>query len=560
MYSLLIVDDMPDIVDWLCSLFWEDTSLDLQVYKAYSGEEALDYLNSRKIDIVLSDIRMPGINGLQLLENIKRNWPVCKVIFLTAYNEFDYIYTANRYGDVSYILKTEEDEVIIKAVEKAVSDIERQIKDVELLAKAREHMNAALPILQKEFMTDILQGTASKEEINRNRFTELKIALDCEADSLVLLGYIHGTEKLPTMEWIQYSNALNQIINELIPDYFLSYPISVEKSLQAWIFQLKHAEGDEAVRNNRVEWANACKILKGMLELAQKSCRESLDVTVSFVLDTEPVSLNEIHQRYNLVKDILNDGMILGTEIILTDKSYEIISSGATVLENNDVYVAPLAAQKLEFLKTYLERGQRGPFFSLLESMTECLKEVKSMHSYPAMEVYYSIANVFLSYINRLKLSEKLAFKTGLYKLMRVDQHETWKDAVQYLLELGEHLFDIRQNENTLRTEYVIENIKKYIEDNLGEDLSLDALAEKAYFNPSYLSRLFKQVTGIKLSDYIIEMKIKKSKEFLENEDIKIQDIADAVGFSSPRYFTHFFKSYTGLTPHEYRSMYKRSK
>ena len=90
MYRLLIVDDEYQIVDWLYELFRGIPYLDLDICKAYSGSEALEWLNRTKIDIVITDICMPGIDGLELADRIYKNWPFCKLIFLTGYDEFDF--------------------------------------------------------------------------------------------------------------------------------------------------------------------------------------------------------------------------------------------------------------------------------------------------------------------------------------------------------------------------------------------------------------------------------------------------------------------------------------
>src|SRR5690606_14704865 len=110
MYRLLIVDDEEIIVNGLYEIFRNIKDLDLDVYKAYSGEEAIEWLNRTRVDIVLTDIRMPGIDGLELLEIIHRSWPQCRVIFLTGYDEFEYVYKAIQHKAVNYILKIEDND------------------------------------------------------------------------------------------------------------------------------------------------------------------------------------------------------------------------------------------------------------------------------------------------------------------------------------------------------------------------------------------------------------------------------------------------------------------
>ena len=116
MYRILIVDDEEVIVNGLYSMLSNFNTMELDVYKAYSGEEAIQWLARTRMDIVLTDIHMPEINGLQLLKEIKTRWPWCRVIFLTGHNEFEYAYKAIQYNGVRYLLKTEGYNKIIKTV------------------------------------------------------------------------------------------------------------------------------------------------------------------------------------------------------------------------------------------------------------------------------------------------------------------------------------------------------------------------------------------------------------------------------------------------------------
>ena len=124
MYRLLIVDDEPAIVEGLALLFSEVEGMDLDVMKAHSGLEAVAIAGTTKLDIVLSDIRMPGMNGIQLMDEIGRCWPSCRFVMLTGYDQFDYIYTAVQKRADAYLLKTEEDAVVVDAVRHIVAACE----------------------------------------------------------------------------------------------------------------------------------------------------------------------------------------------------------------------------------------------------------------------------------------------------------------------------------------------------------------------------------------------------------------------------------------------------
>lgn len=167
-----------------------------------------------------------------------------------------------------------------------------------------------------------------------------------------------------------------------------------------------------------------------------------------------------------------------------------------------------------------------------------------------AAELYYTVALVLLSHMNR---SELYSLVNEYGKLMRLDEHSSLGEGIYYLERLASDLFERRSTAEKERSSEVIERICDYIHSHLGEDLSLVRLAELHYFNPSYLSRFFKQEQGINLSEYIDQCRAVKAKELLGNEALKIRDVAMYVGYEAHHSFTRFFKKMTGMTPQEYR-------
>ena len=134
MNRLVLVDDEPDIVDGLYEVFCRESGLELDVYKAYSGIEAIEKMKNLRFDIVVTDIKMPGITGLQLLDTIYSYWPKCKVIMLTGYSEFDYVYATIHKPGAKYILKTEGDAAIIEAVRECVEENRKEHEREAIIA------------------------------------------------------------------------------------------------------------------------------------------------------------------------------------------------------------------------------------------------------------------------------------------------------------------------------------------------------------------------------------------------------------------------------------------
>jgi len=549
MFRLLIVDDEAIIADGLCEVLGNIREVELDIYKAYSGQEALNLLNRTRIDIVLTDICMPGMTGIQLLETIHSKWPECKVIFLTGHSEFEYVYTAIQSEGVSYILKTEGYGKIIDTVTKTALKIEENLKSTALVKQAQEQLGTTKNLLQTIFLRGILNEEIGMSEIKQQQFDELEIPLSMKEPVVMLAGRLDdipkGTPYSVRTEWF--------ISIRLIAEQYISVKTKFvcfnhDNSTIVWFLQ---PVTDEKRHAGEEDWNDMLTFIKGIAELMQESFANSTGKSISFVLDDTPVSWRGIQDRYFTLKMLLNYRIGKGEGLLLSDTSLleRDLQNHSRIVKDNSV------RNRGVDLAEILENGTREDFLSCLVTMSEKLSAIQSMHDIVAVEQYYSIALVILSHINKWNLTEKIAFKISMYKLMNLEYHESWKYAVEYLKQLGEILFEIKDSEEEKRAQDVIGIVQKHINEHLHlqDEVSLVRLAEIVYFNPSYLSRLFKQVTGKNLSDYISECRIKKAKKLLENPDYKIHEISEAVGYLSATNFARFFKKITSMTPQEYR-------
>ncbi len=564
MYRLLIVDDEEIIVNGLYEIFRSMKNLDLDVYRAYSGEEAVEWLSRTRMDIVLTDIRMPEMDGLQLLDVIYRRWPQCKVIFLTGYNEFEYVYKAIQHQGVSYILKTEDNDKVVSVVENAIEEIKKEVKTEDLIHKAKEQIELALGLFQKDYFIHLLhEGTSL--ELNKSQFEQLSIPMHPDHPVILLLGHIDNIPgNLSYWDKIQYINSIKVIITQNISTNVRL--ISVLDDRYRFIFFIQPNELMTGSCNSTEESAfykKTISFIKGTLEVIQTSSRESLNASISFALGGEPCNWEEVSKKYFSLNQLLNYRIGTGIEMLLIDnelKNNNILTSGseAEVPEldtNNEPLEIILRKRNMDLIQQYLESGQKDKYFEVLEELLSPIKLIKSKNSNLAIEAYSMVSLSILSYINRWNITEKLAFHIGLNSLMRIDKHETWSDAVQYLINISDVIFQMQTEEQKKRADNAVDYIQNFINEHLSEDLSLVRLAEQVYLNPSYLSRLYKQVTNQNLSDYIDNARIERAKELLKKEKIKINEVAKAVGYETAASFTRFFRKLMSCSPQEYHDM-----
>ncbi|QAY65262.1 response regulator [Paenibacillus protaetiae] len=547
MFRLLVVDDETIIADGLSEILQNTAALELDVYKAYSGLEAVKLFDRTRFDIVLTDIRMPEMDGLQLLEQIRKRWPECKVIFLTGFNEFSYVYSAIQYEGVSYLLKTEGYDKIISKVEAAVAEIETGLKAESLLQKAQEQLAAMQGLLQNDYVLRVLKEQLDREEINQAQLNELSIPLRADKPVLIMLGRTAASSK-------PYSEKSKQLYTiRLIAEQYLASHVSMTAAVNenrdiVWLIQPRAEEEAES-------FERALTFVKGSVELVQAACRESAGETVSFVLDDSPAAWPHIAERFATLNMLMNYRIGHGCGMLLLDK--QLMDSG--LQPSGTAKEQPphmLRQSRLAMLADQLEHGQREAFYRNLHESAQSLQRITGMHDMQAQQFYYSVGLIYFSYMNRWQLVEPLAAQISMHKLMQPGEHGSWNSAFEYLEHVGEVLFNMQNQEEERRANAVITIIQKHIQDHLHnpDELSLVRLAELVYFNPSYLSRLFKQMTGVNLSEYITSCRMQKAKRLLEQPDIKIQDVAERVGYGTATNFTRSFRKLLHMTPQEYRT------
>jgi len=541
MYRLLIIDDEQITADSLANLFEDVDDLELDVYKTYSAKNALEIMSTAYVDVILSDINIPGMDGIQLLEEVNRQWPGAKVIFLTGYDRFDYAYKAIKDKAFSYILKTEGDAMILSTVREAFREIERERDSRKLLSTARGQKREIMKLLQKDFIFSLIEKKASTAEI-AEKFDELEIDLQPELDVSVLMGRVD--------EWPEDSRGFDRTlslfaIQNISKELFLETPgikvfsLNVDHSRLLWLIQA--VPGDSSA---------AMPLLKSKLELIQNTCKEFLDLSLSLILDSHAYSWQDLGWKLNDLWLRLDSDWGLYRGVLLIDDY-----NNADNEHGNSAAMSKLIKTRLESLEICIESDKKEKFDQLLSSIFQEIESNTTSNYVLFMDTYYSVALFFLSYINSSGLMKKALEAFDLSRLLKIDVHTPLQLPADYLRTLANWIFENRVVAQKITMESVIGQVNSHISANLSGDLSLLKLSDLVNLNPTYLCRLYKQTTGKNLSEYINDTKMRKAKDLLKNSDMKINQIAAATGYYTTSNFNRFFKKNTNMTPQEYRML-----
>jgi two component transcriptional regulator, araC family len=540
MYKLLIVDDELENLEWLEELFRYEAPRELEIYTALSARKAIEILNSVKCDIVLTDIKMPKMSGMELYHHIKENWPRCRVIFLTGYRDHETLYEAAQDKSVRYLLKTEGDAKIMDTVMEAVYELDRQREELTLERERGILFEKARYWIKKDFWEQAVTGTGI-ELPGQRKLEELGISLKADYPVLFFLGHIEEVGTNISRERVE---GVMELITKSMPGILRIELCVMEQRYLLLLVQPKMLDA-------YTDWKRAFRVSYGALEDVQDICAGEPGLVIKFAVDREPVSFEQLSEKYYKLKK--------GIASMLSEEGsgiMEIRESAEEAGKEDCQFEAKLS--RLPLLTEYLEKGSREEGLKVLSELTAPLLQGASRHDIKALELYYNISMIYLKVISLNGLEEKIPFRIGLYKLTNAESFNSWEEAVDYLKETYYAISVSLEESRGDRQDQTLNKVEKYIHEHLGEDLTLTVLADVGGFNAAYLSRIFKQKYQCNLSVYIINERVKQAKKLLVETDEKINRIGEMVGYLTPHSFTRVFKAAEGITPAEYRGRYRR--
>ena len=400
-FQILIVDDEPHVVDAIRGILEQEPEVDLEIHTAFRGQQALKLCQQYPISLLITDIRMPDMSGLELARQVRQLTPDCNVILLTAYSDFTYAYEGIQLHASDYILKTEDKQIIRSRIFKILETMEQELRHRSWLESARESDPISDRLCKKLLMP---QRSSQQEE------------------AFTLLGFRETGFPLLLM-------------TAKTPSHIPIQADILQKSLM--------------------------RCLSGRIT---HLCASTISENVcSLVLSLDPKGY-----------------AITGTWLMVT-----------------------------------MERIQ-----ALYTATTQA--ECAILYSYPI---------------------DNLDQLSGKYQIAaRYLEAERFDAYVKVISDV--------KKESPLVT---IHFVKRYVKEHLNQDLSLSQISVVTGYNPTYLSRLFKEQTGETLNRYISRKRMEYIARLMRDPQISMQQIMDAAGFATRSYFNQFVKKETGLTPKQYR-------
>ena len=540
MYNLLLVDDEVLIADGMYDALCEENRESLNPIKAYDGAEALKIASEKRIDILLTDINMPDIDGFGLYERIAALWPYCRVIFLTGFQSFDYAYKAIQYKNIRYIIKAEGVDRVLGTVREVIEELDNAL--LQKMQSSSDPWRESGERLLRELLIEYFNGEIEEEELRKEDPGQPGVCPDWKRP-FYLAGAKFDTKARTAgyKERLEFIKDINVLLKSHLADTFRVIPIDLNQGMM-WLIQTEDREERDY-----------SGYLMNVFDLFQVHLKSAFDLE-SVVVVCRAAGLAQVKREFHQLHAMLRSQMLTEGNLLTYEELRQVMQSRNRA--DRPGISADIVKQRIPRLARLLEAQDRDGFLKEAEPVFEALGQVKSRHSLQAEEVYLSISLCMLEYISQTGLYEKLPFELSLAPLTNPGEFAGWNDAVEYLRRLAEAIFRINEEKSSDEIHLVVQRIEQLIEENIENDVSITSLAQKLYFNSYYLSRMFKAAKGVKLSDYITERKMERARKLLTESDYKVQTIGERMGYSSPANFIRSFKKYCGLTPNEYRRMY----
>jgi two-component system response regulator YesN len=520
-YKVFFVEDeiitregIRDNVDWQSSGF-------KFCGEAADGEMALPLLRTTQPDVLITDIKMPFMDGLQLSKIVRERMPWIKIIILSGHDEFEYAQKAISLGVADYLLKPVTVQKLQTVLQKLAAQLDQERKEQATLRQLQEQMEDNRTMLREQLLFKLVIGAISPAEA-----VEKGPALGLD---LVARHYLVVILKL----------ELGDRTEQYDPDEY--------QHLQQTLTEL--AERDPDVFVLKRDWGDITLIMKGS--------------TPEYLEEARDILLEDVHQTVAGTRYQLTVGAGAYKERIadITRSFVEALLQLQDHVNESGLRLSPSLEQK-ELLKldkavleNYLRSGKKDEFDEFFTSYTGRLSEpaLRSMlvKNYIFVDVILATAKL----INELGgdmdrvLPELNSIETILSSVKSVEQlHE----QVHNITSIG---LSYRDDQPSHQHAHVIRQAKEYIDLHYADpDLSLNDVAAQANLSSSHFSVVFSQETRQTFKEYLTEVRMTKAKELLRMTTLRSADIAYQVGYNDPHYFSSVFKKHTGLSPMEFRS------
>lgn len=499
--------------------------------EASDGELAFPLIQKTRPDILITDIKMPFVDGLALSRLVKKELPETEIIILSGYEEFDYAKEAIQIGVARYLLKPINGETLLQEIDSVAEIILGKQKEKEIREKYQKEMEENSLRDQMDLFQHLVTGDCSMEEL-LSVADKLDLKIMAPWYSIVLL-------KIQSMkhDYEEYSGSIVAVDERIAKLAEPEHVLIFDRALEGRAFLFKADSEEELLAYQKEYLGDVKEVLSGYANLRYfggigTPVNRLREIPASF----EDASHAFAH-RYLVAESCILDSSLLMQEGAAEHEDFRISAVNPEQIDR---------AKMQEFLRT-------GDLDEVVYFVDEFFGKLdggamksRIFRQYITMDAYFSIVD----FLKGLGLQKDEIEAPDQDSSILQDE----KSAMDYIVRIMNKALVLREKRASSRYEDVVSEVIHYIEDNYAqEELSLNLLASHVNFSPNHLSMIFSQQTGQTLIRYLTDYRMNRAKELLRCSSKKSSVISMEVGYKDPHYFSYLFKKTQGMTPTQYR-------
>lgn len=546
MYKLLLVDDEEDVREGVVrEVDWAAIGFEV-IEKAENGREALELVERLLPDVVVTDIQMPFMNGLQLAEAVRERFPTIKLIILTGHDEFEYAQRAIKLHIDEYVLKPFSAQELIHALLKVKGHIQEEVehrKNVQLLM---EHYRKSMPVLKENFLAALMNRKLPREEVYEKA---ANYGIELTGNSYVVAvmsidGVLIPEEALENRGELSKSVSLQYSEDQALK-YFALLNITEEiadKRSLGLVFMHNDQVVVLAMRESKEREAALQETMK-VLEEIRLNVEKYLKLTLTVGIGTVMQDVAKISYSYEDAVLALDYRLILGNNRIISIDDVE--KRSIEKIRFDDV--------KEHALTRCIKVGTN---VEIRETIDELFHGIEGAGSVKDYQIYLlEILTCILKAAKDSNLNVDEVFGDNFIPFTEINKFTSLEEAKHWLAELCLSMMNHIATDRQSTYKNLVEMAKEYTKAHYHEgDITINKVCGHLHISAGYFSSIFKKETKMTFVNYLNHIRMEAAKELLRSTDMKALEIAEKVGYADANYFSFSFRKNVGVSPKEYRN------
>ena len=532
LYKIMLVDDEEEVrTSIIKKIDWKANGFEV-VGDAENGRDALEKIEMLEPNVIMTDIRMPYMDGLQLTESLRLRFPSIKVIIFSGFDDFTYAQEAIRLGVTEYILKPVNVDELTEILKKVKEKLDEEIESARDIDTLRESYKASLPVLREQFLNKLIIKKGLYDESTINSYLN---------EYGMNIG--NANKWVVCVVNIELENA--SINGEILKEKEL-IPIFVKKFIEEKLSPHYRNEVFDSVQDAEpvilvaIDDENSQTGLTNVMRDVCKSAKRVLGVGITIGIGRSCVALTDISASYKTAIDAVGYKKIIGAEDVVYIHDMEPVSTGVLRLDEKEE----------EDLISAIKFGGEDKIVEAVGQLAAKIDEVR-VHSRQYQAYMLRILTCIMDLMQQYEISLS-GLENFLDIISKIKDGDSFK---QWMVGICNNISHGMQQKRESTSKQIIKEAKDYILSNyVNPELSLEIICRHLHLSPAYFSSLFKKETGQTYINYLTDIRLNKAVELLSTTDEKTYMIAEKVGYLEQNYFSYVFKKKFGVSPTKYRT------